>query len=295
MTSSEMQNVIDSITDFPLNVPGQREHYRKVWNQVPVDKDIQSQAVDCGGTGAGDSEWVWTSGASEDKVFFYYHGGGYVCGEPWMWRQFNGTLSRASGFKGLAYGYRLAPEHQFPVAIEDCVAGYQWLLSTGIKPKNIILVGDSAGGALVLSVMMILRDRKLPQPAGGIPLSPWADIEHTGWSMKPETMDPLTTKESADSMATRFIGKADKKNPLASAIYADLHGLPPLHIEAGQRDVLYSDSTRLVEKLSAAGGEFHFSSIPGAIHSFPALAGSTPEAAAAFKRMANFMRLHTGG
>jgi epsilon-lactone hydrolase len=295
MASKEMQSVVDSITDFPLDLPGQRAHYRKVWSQVPVDLDVESKPANCGGTGSGDSEWVWTKDSRDDRVFFYYHGGGYVCGEPWMWRQFNGTLARVSGFKGLAYGYRLAPEHPFPTAIDDCVAGYLWLVGTGVNPKNIVLVGDSAGGALVLSVLMSLRDRSLPLPACGLPMSPWTDLELKGETMTPATQDPLTTEESARSMAEQFLGGADPKHPWASAIYADLRGLPPLHIEAGERDVLYADSTRLVAKLVAAGNDHSFVSVPGAIHSFPALAGRTPEAAEAFKRMAAFMKRHTAG
>lgn len=294
MASREMQDVIDSITDFPLDVDGQRAHYRKVWSQVPVDSDIQSRPIDCGGIGAGDSEWVWTDKSRDERIFFYYHGGGYVCGEPWMWRQFNGTLARESGFKGLSFGYRLAPEYPFPTAIEDCVAGYIWLLGTGVNPKNIALVGDSAGGALVLSVLMALRDRKLPMPACGLPMSPWTDLELKGETMKPETGDPLTTEESARSMAVRFLGGADARHPWASALYGDVSGLPPLHIEAGERDVLFADSTRLVQRLKEAGTEHSFEAVPGAIHSFPALASRTPEAAAAFKRMAAFMNRHTG-
>ncbi|MGO4001498.1 alpha/beta hydrolase [Pseudomonas fluorescens] len=111
MASKEMQHVIDSITDFPLDVAGQRDHYKKVWSSVPVDSDIQSRPAELGGIGAGDSEWVWTEGAKSDAVFCYFHGGGYVCGEPWMWRQFNGRLARASGMSCLAFGYRLAPEY----------------------------------------------------------------------------------------------------------------------------------------------------------------------------------------
>jgi acetyl esterase/lipase len=211
-----------------------------------------------------------------------------------MWRQFNGTLARESGFRGLSFGYRLAPEYPFPTAIEDCVAGYIWLLGTGVNPKNIALVGDSAGGALVLSVLMVLRDRKLPMPACGAPMSPWTDLELKGETMKPETGDPLTTEDSARSMAIRFLGGADARHPWASALYGDVSGLPPLHIEAGERDVLFADSTRLVKRLKDAGTEHTFEAVPGAIHSFPALASRTPEAAGAFKRMAAFMNRHTG-
>ncbi len=293
VASKEMQDVIDSISDFPLDVEGQRKHYERVWKQVPVDPDIKAGSIDVGGIGAGNSEWVWTEGARDDKVFFYYHGGGYVCGEPWMWRQFNGRLSRASGMRCLAFGYRLAPEHPFPTAIEDCVEAYLWLLKSGTSPKRIVLVGDSAGGALVLSVMMALRDRGEPLPAAGVPMSPWTDLELKGETMTPSTGDPLTTEESARSMAERFLGGKDPRHPWASALYGDLKSLPPLHIEAGERDVLYSDSTRLVQILRDSGNEVNFFSVPGAIHSFPALAGPTPEAATAIERMAAFMRRQT--
>ncbi|CAB3745604.1 Monoterpene epsilon-lactone hydrolase [Paraburkholderia sediminicola] len=295
MASKEMQAVIDSITDFPLDVEGQRNHYEKVWSQVPVAADIKSTPVSLDGIGAGDSEWVWTDGARNDAIFMYFHGGGYVCGQPWMWRQFNGSLSRASQMRCLAFGYRLAPEYPFPTAIEDSVAGYLWLVKSGISSKRIVLVGDSAGGALVLAVMMALRDRGEPLPAAGLPMSPWTDLELKGETMTPDTGDPLTTEESARSMAVRFLNGQDPRSPWASALYGNLQGLPPLHIEAGERDVLYSDSTRIVSLLREAGNRISFNSTPSAIHSFPALAGSTPEAAEAIARMATFMRQHIAG
>lgn len=290
MASQEMLEVIDSITDFPLDLEGQREHYKKVWRAVPVDADIKSKPADLGEVGGSGSEWVWTDDGASDAVFIYFHGGGYVCGEPWMWRQFNGSLARVTGMRGLGFDYRLAPEHPFPTAVNDSVDAYQWLLDQGHDPAKIVLVGDSAGGALVLSVLMELRDRGIPFPAGGVPMSPWTDLELLGESMKPETGDPLTTEDSARSMAELYLAGQDPKSPLGSAIHADLSGLPPVHIEAGERDVLYSDSTRIVERLENAGVDVRFHSIPGAIHSFPALAGSTPEARAALQRMAEFMR-----
>ncbi|WBO21330.1 alpha/beta hydrolase [Sphingomonas abietis] len=293
MPSKEMEAVIASLTDFPLDVAGQRDHYRKVWNSVPVDPDIHAKPAACGHIGSGDSEWVWSDHADPERVFIYFHGGGYVCGDPWMWRQFNGLLSKASGFYGLGFGYRLAPEHPFPAAIEDSLQGYQWLLDTGIKPSNIILVGDSAGGGLVLSVMMAARDRGVPLPAGGIALSPWTDLELSGETITLKT-DPLTTVESATGMAKRFLGEADARNPLASVLYGDFSGLPPLHLEAGENDLLFSDSTRLVRRLEDYAVPVDFHATPGAIHSFPALASATPEGQAAIARMAAFMRTRLG-
>jgi monoterpene epsilon-lactone hydrolase len=210
-----------------------------------------------------------------------------------MWRQFNGRLSPSSGIRGLAFGYRSAPEFPFPTAIEDCVEAYLWLVKQGTSPQKIALVGDSAGGALVLSIMMALRDRGAPLPAAGLPMSPWTDLKLKGKTMTPAAGDPLTTKESARWTAERFLNGKDPCHPWASALYGDLSNLRPLHIEAGERDVLYSDSTRLVQLLREAGNDVSFVSVPGAIHSFPALAGPPPEAAASIERMAAFIRKHT--
>ncbi|MBB5152880.1 alpha/beta hydrolase [Saccharopolyspora phatthalungensis] len=294
MVSREMLEVIESITDFPLDVPGQRRHYERVWRAVPVDEDIRSEPADLGGIGGARSEWVWTGEQASDACFMYFHGGGYVCGEPWMWRQFNGTLSRASGMRCLAFGYRLAPEYPFPTAVADSFAAYRWLLNSGVSPQEIVLTGDSAGGALVLAVLVELREKGLPLPAGGVVMSPWTDLELRGESMTPATNDPLTTEESAGSMARLYLDDQDPRSPLASVLYADLTELPPVHVEAGTRDVLYSDSARLVEKLTEAGNNVRFHSVPGAIHSYPALAGGTPEAAEAIDRMADFMITITG-
>lgn len=290
MASKEMQDVIDSITTFPLDVAGQREHYTKVWSSVQVDTFIQSRPVSLDGIGSDNSEWVWADRGRTDKVFCYFHGGGYVCGEPWMWRQFNGLLARASKMRCLAVGYRLAPENPFPAAVEDCVAAYKWLVKSGVSANNIVLVGDSAGGALVLSVLMALRDEGAPLPAGGVTLSPWTDLELMGESVNAATCDPLTTKTSALAMAEQYLQGQDPKSAWVSAIHGDLNNLPPIHIEAGERDILYSDSIRLIEKLRAVDNKFSFNSEPGAIHSFPALAPSTPEAASAINRIATFMR-----
>lgn len=289
MPSPEMEAVINSISEFPEDLPGQRKNYADIWATVPVDTDIEYEPLDLGGSGARDSERVWVPGADQSKVFFYYHGGGYVCGEPWMWRQFNGTMSRASGFVGISYGYRLAPEYPFPTAVEDCVAGYLWLVKSGISPDRIVLTGDSAGGGLVLSVLMTLRDRGHPMPAGGVALSPWTDLELKGETVTLDTGDPITKEEVALKMARTYMNGEDAKHPLASQIYADLHDLPPLHIESGERDILYSDSTRVVARLQEHGSNVAFYSTPGAIHSFPALAGNTPEAAKAMERIAKFM------
>jgi monoterpene epsilon-lactone hydrolase len=292
MASNEMQTVIDQITDFPLDLEGQREHYRRVWSSVAVDPDIKSEPADLDTVGGPLSEWVTADGVEGEGVFVYFHGGGYVCGEPWMWRQFNGRLARASGMRCLAFDYRLAPEHPFPTAVEDSVDAVLWLINSGTPPAEIALVGDSAGGALVLSVMMVLRDRGERLPAAGLPMSPWTDLELSGETMTPATGDPLTTEESARSMAEQFLAGQDPRHPWASAIHADLSRLPPMHIEAGERDVLYSDSVRVVDRLRQAGNDVSFVSTPGAIHSFPALAGPTPEAAGAIDRMAAFMRRH---
>ncbi|MFX1340292.1 MAG: alpha/beta hydrolase, partial [Promethearchaeota archaeon] len=130
------------------------------------------------------AEWIITPNAEKKKVLFHLFGGGYVMGtiETRRWLPF--LMARASKIRALIIGYRLAPEHPFPVALEDSITAYRWVLSTGISSQNIVLSGDSAGGALVVSTLIRLRELNLPLPAGAVLLSPWTDLACTGGSLE---------------------------------------------------------------------------------------------------------------
>ena len=191
-------------------------------------------------------EWIFPNAQPDPATVVYYlHGGGYVAGSPAMYRTLTGAFSRSCTARIFALDYRLAPEHQFPAALHDAVAGYRWLLATGTAPGNIVIAGDSAGGGLALSTLLALRAENVPLPAGAVLIAPWVDLA---------TRRDLVTADSGERrMAQAYVGDRPLDDPLASALYADLRHLPPLMIQASTVEMLRDDAVRLDAKARAAG------------------------------------------
>src|SRR4051812_23636734 len=185
-------------------------------------------------------EWLSPrDGFTSERVVYYLHGGGYISGSAKSCRPITATLARLLNGRVFGLDYRLAPEHRFPAGLDDAVAGYRWLLSSGIDPRSIAVVGDSAGGGMTLALALRLRDAGEPLPSCLICLSPWTDM--TGNS------ESLTTNSERDSMfvgediaryAQIYLGDQSRHNPLASPLLADLGGLPPVLIQVGRDEVL---------------------------------------------------------
>src|SRR5262249_49424454 len=149
-------------------------------------------------------------------------------------REFCSRLSRACGVRVLAADYRLAPEHRFPAAVDDCVATWRWLLAQGVAPGNVVVQGDSAGGGLGLALLLSLRDGRKPLPAAAVLCSPWTDLTQSGAAMERNAAaDPTISKAYLDRFADAYLNGADAGNPLASPLFGDLLGLPPLLIQVG--------------------------------------------------------------
>jgi epsilon-lactone hydrolase len=194
-----------------------------------------------------------TPGATDDAALLYLHGGGYVIGSLDSHRHLVAEAGRAAGCWALAVDYRLAPEHPFPAAVEDAVAGYRYLLGRGLKPNRIAIAGDSAGGGLVVSAMVAIRDAGLPQPGCGWCISPWVDMEAAGETMTSRsTADPMVQKAGILDMARLYLNGADPRSALASPIYADLKGLAPLLIQVGAAETLLDDALALAKAAGAA-------------------------------------------
>lgn len=224
----------------------------------------------------------WTIPADVDPVgtVLYLHGGGYFQGSIATHRRLVTALCLAAGSRGLSVGYRLAPEHRFPAAVEDAVAAYRWLISEGgQEPGRVVIAGDSAGGGLTFATLVALRDAGDPLPAGGFGISPWTDLASTGESLVTrKDQDPFIDPQGADETAVRYTGDADRRHPLASPLYADLSGLPPLLIHVGGAEVLYDDAARMAEAARSAGVEVEFADWPDAFHVWHMMAGLIPEA-----------------
>lgn len=213
-------------------------------------RSLITQPVDAQPVSEGSVKGEWLQLTDDPRQTVYYlHGGGYVACSPKTHRPFTSALSRAANARVFALDYRLAPEHRFPAAVEDAVAGYRWLLNQGVDPQEIVIGGDSAGGGLTMATLVALRDAGERLPRAAFVLSPWADLAVTGRSLDTnDERDPMFYGDAIRRMAPVYVGDASPRDPLVSPIYADLSNLPPLLIYASDTEVLLDDSVRLADR-----------------------------------------------
>lgn len=252
------------------------------WTGVKVTP-VQADAV--GG------EWVVPKNAGADRVLLYLHGGAWVMGSLRFYRALVVNLARGAGVRALSVDYRLAPEHPYPAALDDCVAAYEWLLARGTEPGQIVVAGDSAGGNLALAMLLRLRDAGSPMPAGAVVLSPVTDLRGGGTSYRTrKALDPYFADADPGMFVAAYVGGHDPREPYLSPLDGDLDGLPPMLIHVGDHEILLDDAVRFGEKARAAGVEAQTVVWPGMMHDFHIFAPFLPEARRAIREIAAFIR-----
>jgi len=254
---------------------------------IPVSR----QRVSAGGV---DGEWIAPAHAPQDKAILYFHGGGFRIGSVASHRELIAQIAEKSGCRVLAVNYRLAPEHRFPAALDDALAAYGWMLDQGAMPGKIAFAGDSAGGNLVLAAMLALRERGLPLPVAGVLMSPWTDLAATGASyVSRAEADPIHQRPMILALAKNYLGEQGNPcDPLASPLYGDLWGLPPLLIQVGNRETVLDDSTMFADKARAAGVDVDLEVWDGMIHVFQMFGAELAEAHQAILSIAKFLNRH---
>lgn len=240
-------------------------------------------------------EWVSPrDGSKSEPVVYYLHGGGYISGSAKSCRPITVTLARHLKTRLFGLDYRLAPEHRFPAGLDDAVAGYRWLLSQGIDPQSIAVVGDSAGGGMTLALALRLREAGEPLPGCLVCLSPWTDMTSESASLAANSeRDAMFVAEDIERYASAYLGDHSRRDPLASPLLADLRGLPPTLIQVGRDEVLVDDAQNLHRKILAAGGpsELHiYDDVP---HGWHYGAPFVPETLKALQEVADFIALRT--
>jgi acetyl esterase/lipase len=234
----------------PTDIVERRKSFDAFASAYRTAPDIVVEPITVNGVPA---EWTTAPDADHSRAVLYLHGGGYVIGSLDSHRHLAAEVGRAAAARCLALHYRLAPEHPFPAAVDDALAGYRYLLDAGIAPGHIAIAGDSAGGGLAIAALLAIRDAGLPQPAAGWCLSPWVDMEAIGASMTGKAAeDPTVQKEPLLEMAAHYLHGADPRAPLAAPIYADLRDLAPLFIQVGAVETLLDDAIRLAGVAGAA-------------------------------------------
>ena len=241
------------------------------------------------------SEWVIPAGAGNERVILYLHGGAYNAGSTRSHRALAANIAYASHARTLTIDYRLAPEHPYPAALVDAFSAYKWLLELGIRPEQITVTGDSAGGGLTIALLVALRERRIPMPAAAVALSPWTDLSASGESWQENAKaDYMINGPKLKEAARLYLKDASPQTPLASPVYANLHGLPPLLIQVGSEEVLLSDSQRLAESARLSGVDVTLEVWDGMQHVWHFAASFVPEARQAIEKIGEFIRARSG-
>jgi monoterpene epsilon-lactone hydrolase len=296
MPSPAMQDVINEIrkqqqasADGPTpSLEQRRATFTPAGRPHPIPEDVVVTGVSAGGVPA---HWLAAPGTDPGRVLLFLHGGGFQFGSLASDGELAARLGRAAGMRVLFPEYRLAPEHPFPAAIDDVRAAWDWLRTDqGLSAGSVAVAGDSAGGGLAVSLLVATRDAGQPQPAAAVLMSPTVDLTSSGASMTERVQqDPFSTPALLRQLAADYLAGADPKTPLASPLFADLAGLPPLLILVGTADLLLSDSQRLAAAAASVGVDVTLGVGEGLPHVYPIMLG-TPEAAEATDRIGKFLR-----
>jgi acetyl esterase/lipase len=252
----------------PIGWDARRARLDEVGTAWPPADDIAFRSVDIGGIGA---EWSIAPGSAAGRVLIYFHGGGYCSGSVASHRRLVSEAGRAAGVSTLAVGYRLAPEHPFPAAIEDAEAAWRHVVSQGVAPSNIAIGGDSAGGGLTAVLINRLRELGQKGPACAWLISPWTDLTMSGASLTAKNdADPLIHAPYLAELADAYVPAGmDRADPRVSPLFSDLHGFPPVLIQVGSEETLLDDAVRFAGAAGAAQVPATLEVWPRMIHAWP--------------------------
>ncbi len=229
-----------------------RDRFDQITSWFPAPADVEVLRLSPGGVPV---DRLRAPDGRDSHHLVYFHGGGYVGSTPENHREVVARIARASRTTAWNVGYRIAPEDPFPAAPQDSIAAYIGLVeSEQINPERTVLAGDSAGGGLVVATMMGLRDQSYPLPAGGVCFSPWFDLACTGESITTNADYDINVREKGlRRCADLYLAGHDPKDPMASPLYGDLKGLPPMLIQVATTEILFSDAARFAAKAEASG------------------------------------------
>jgi monoterpene epsilon-lactone hydrolase len=255
---------------------------------TPVAPDIAVSEREVGGVPA----YLHTPpDADVSQIGIWLHGGGYVFGSQRSHGSMVAEGARAAGCPILHPQYRRAPEHRYPAALEDAVAVYAAVLAEGRSPDEVVMIGDSAGGGLVLTTLLAARDRDLPMPRAVACISPWTDLACTGETFRTlADDDPMVSTSVTLAVAEAYLAGVAAQLPYVSPLYGDVHGFPAALIQVGERELLRSDAERLAAKLTAAGSPVTLEVWPGMVHVWHLHHTRLAKGRAALARLGTFLR-----
>lgn len=264
---------------------------RKVMKELPLPP-LRGARIDEATVGGVAGEWVTAAAPPNKGVLLYLHGGGYFACTPRTYRDVTGAFA-LDGWRVFAPAYRLAPEHPFPAGLDDAVNVYRELIQHN-DPRRIVIAGDSAGGGLCVSLLLRLREASVPMPAAAALFSPFADLAASGESIRRNSdRCAMFTHTMFENAATWYVGAGDVRAPLASPVYADLHGLPPLLIHVGEDETLLDDSVRLAANARRDGVAVDVKLWPRVPHVWQVFHRFVPEGRQSLREASAFLASHS--
>ena len=293
--STEQRENLDAIlrqSAFPADsdVAEQRRLLKELLSAQPLPADVTVTEAALGGVPTAE---ITVDGIEPRHVVLYFHGGVYVMGDAFLAADLASQIGRRTDAKVISVDYRLAPEHPYPAAVDDALAAYEALLGDGTAPSDIVLAGESAGGALAVVTLVNARDHGQPLPAAAFAMSPYADLTLAGTTMETKReVDPLMSQAALELRIADYTAGQDPALGLISPIFADLSGLPPLIIQAGSHEVLLDDAVRLARQAAIADVDVTLDITPGVPHVFQAYHGILDEGAAALDRAGQLLSGH---
>ena len=275
----------------PVGWGERRQRLDEVGSVWPVATDVKLEPADLGGV---PGEWSSVAGSDASRVLMFFHGGGYCSGSIRSHRRLVTEAGRSAGIRTLAVGYRLAPEHPFPAAMEDALTAWHFLRQQGIAARHIAIGGDSAGGGLAVVLNNRLRDADEELPGCVWLVSPWTDLTMSGSTLiTKDNVDPIIHKGYLGELADAYVPPGmDRQDPRVSPLYADLKGLPPMLVQVGSAETLLEDATRFAAAAGAADVSVTLEVWPHMIHAWPMWNAGLEPGRSALAHAGAFMRAH---
>ncbi len=255
----------------------------------PLHRDTDVRIIAAGGVRCG---WLSTPASSSERgAAVFFHGGAFVSCDLEAYLFYAEFVADHLRVPVVTIDYRLAPEHRFPAALDDCTTAYAGLIDDGLVPKRTVFVGDSCGGGLALATARWARDSVDAGPAGVVSLSGWVDLDTLGYGPDGRLgPDPFISEGFLRNRACDYLGpEGDPWDPRASPSRGTLSGLPPLLLQVGEVDVTRLDAEHLGRAARAAGTDARVDVVHGGIHGVQGLINlEVPEAVAAWASVARF-------
>lgn len=287
MPSPQAEAIIAEMRAQPFDMPPTIEEERRAEEEWVKGRKLPEGSLVSGVSLNGvPCEWVERVD-SDGHIILLVHGGGFCAGSPRTHRQHAARLAQATGGRVLVPDYALAPEQPFPAGIEDIVAVYAALAEQGVAAGDVVVLGDSAGGAIALAALLRLRELGAPMPRGLVLESPWLDLTLSGSSHTANRDHPNPGAAELRRAAAWYAPADLHTTALASPYHADLGGLPPMLLQVGGNDVMLDDAVGVAERAKASGGVVRLSVAPGLWHVYQH--SDCPEARDAIEEIASFV------